>query len=86
MTRIFLGVKFRSANLIMIIGVAIMFSCTVYAIVDFYRLDSIIKIWMPFMISGVLLSFLGALLTWNDPSKTNKRHYRFLHKFHLEKL
>jgi hypothetical membrane protein len=67
----------NSGNLMMILGTVIMLSCFVFAFINFYKIDSIMRTWIPFMISGVFLTYMGI---YNAAWKKNPsgKHYKFL--------
>jgi len=63
------------SNLLIAVGVCIVLPALVYMIVNLDRADSIIAIWLTFMVIGVLLSFLGTILrliTKSPERKMNK--------------
>ncbi len=45
-------------------GVFILISALIYMIINFSKTDSIINIWLPFMIAGVVLVFVSQLIKW----------------------
>ena len=53
-----------ASNLFFYSGVFILMSALIYMIGNLYKADSIIGIWFPFMIAGVLLVFMSQLIKW----------------------
>jgi len=51
-------------NLILYSGLVIIITGLIYMIFNLSRADSIIKIWLPFMIVGVALVFVSQLIKW----------------------
>jgi|GEM_PF-2498627 len=76
MKRNLVSINFTSGNLMMIIGTAIAFTCIIYALCNFYKLDSIVKIWLPFMIAGVFCIYMGLLMSFKN-QKRKRGHYHF---------
>ena len=63
------------SNLLIAVGVCIVLPALVYMIVNLDRADSIIVIWLTFMMVGTLLSFWGTILrlmTKSPERKMNK--------------
>ena len=63
------------SNLFIIVGICIVLPALVYMIVNLDRADSIITMWITFMVVGVLLSYCGLilrLLTRSPERKINK--------------
>jgi hypothetical protein len=50
---------------ILYLGVVILITTLVYMIVNFSKADTIILVWLPFMIAGVILVFMSQLINWN---------------------
>ena len=63
------------SNLLFAIGICIMLPALVYMIVNLDRADSIITMWMMFMMVGVLLSFFGLILRILTGSSEKKVRY-----------
>lgn len=49
---------------ILYLGIVILISALIYMISNFAKADSIISIWLPFMIAGVFLVFMSQLIKW----------------------
>ena len=49
---------------ILYLGVFILISALIYMIANLSKADAIIKIWLPFMVAGVVLVFMSQLITW----------------------
>ena len=50
---------------ILYLGVVILIAALVYMIANFAKADTIIHVWLPFMIAGVFLIFMSQLINWN---------------------
>jgi O-antigen/teichoic acid export membrane protein len=46
------------------LGVLILISALIYMLANFAKADTIISIWLPFMISGVFLVFMSQMIRW----------------------
>ncbi len=46
------------------LGIVILISALIYMISNFAKADSIISIWLPFMITGVFLVFMSQMIRW----------------------
>jgi len=61
-----------ASAVLIILGVFIIMAALIYMIGNLYRADSFISIWLPFMLSGVVLCFWGLLINWLFPkAKSN---------------
>ena len=52
------------SKLMLYLGIFIMISALIYMIVNMTKADSIISVWLPFMIAGVFLVFMSQLIKW----------------------
>ena len=73
-----LQTKDRVSNLILYIGVGITLAALIYMIGNLHRADSIITIWMPFMVAGLGLSFTGGVIMRIPNKQNNLRQPRKL--------
>ena len=48
-------------NLFLIVGTCITLVALIYMLINLDKADSIITMWIPFMVAGGLLSFFGAI-------------------------
>ena len=51
-----------ASNLFLVIGVCIILTALVYMIVNLHKADSILTMWLTFMIIGVSFSFCGLII------------------------
>jgi hypothetical protein len=63
------------AKIIMYIALVVLLSAFIYMILDLNRADSIVVLWVPFIIVGVLLVFLSLLLFQLPHHKINRHHH-----------
>lgn len=49
---------------ILYLGIVILISALIYMIANFAKADTIISIWLPFMIAGVFLVFMSQMIRW----------------------
>ena len=65
---------------ILYLGIAILISALIYMIANFAKADMIVRIWFPFMISGVFLIFISQMIKWKymqfDRLKNNSAQHR----------
>jgi hypothetical protein len=50
------------SNVFLVIGVCIMLSALIYMIVNLHKADSIITMWLIFMVTGISLSLWGLII------------------------
>lgn len=53
-----------ASKLMLYLGVIILISSLIYMIANFAKADSIISIWLPFIIAGVFLIFMSQVIKW----------------------
>lgn len=53
-----------ASQLMLYMGVVILISALIYMIANLAKADTIINVWLPFMIAGVFLIFMGQLIKW----------------------
>ena len=63
-----------ASNLLIFIGVGIIIAALIYMIGNLHRADSLIKMWVPFMIAGVWLTFLGGVLGFGNSEKPLRKN------------
>jgi hypothetical protein len=67
------------SNLFVIVGVCIMLAALIYMIVNLDKADTIIKIWIPFIVAGLSLTFWGLIFRlWHKRNIYSKKHYTFV--------
>ncbi len=54
----------NASRLILYLGVVILISALIYIIANFEIADSIVSIWLPFMIVGLFLVFMSQMIKW----------------------
>ena len=53
-------------NILMYTGIILILSSLVYMIRNLERADTIITLWLPFIISGVILVFMSTVFSWQN--------------------
>jgi len=53
-------------NILMYTGIILILSSLVYMIRNLERADTIITLWLPFIISGVVLVFMSTVFSWQN--------------------
>ena len=71
------------SRIILLLGVLILITSLIFMILNLERADSIMMIWLPFMIAGVLLVFMSLVIKYfyeqtNWKMKHNRLHDQFL--------
>ncbi|MGE5520909.1 MAG: hypothetical protein ACM3VS_13340 [Candidatus Dadabacteria bacterium] len=65
------------SEIIMYIGIVVLLAAFIYMILDIDHADSIAALWLPFVIAGVLLVFLGLMVIQMHQHKVNRHRHHY---------